>query len=160
MMQTECPVARSLAQIGERWRMLVLRDALHGLRRFDEFQASLGIAPNILADRLAGLVADGMLEKRQYSERPPRFEYRPTDKARDLVPVLVELVRWGTRWLSPEGPTVELIERSTGRQVDPVLVDAMTGLPLTASNVRLRPGPAAGPEIYARAARIRAGRRS
>jgi len=156
----ECPIARSLAQIGERWRMLVLRDALHGLRRFDEFEDSLGIAPNILADRLAGLVADGMLEKRQYSERPPRFEYWPTDKARDLVPVLLALVRWGTRWLSPEGATVELVERSTGRLVDPVLVDATTGAPLTAHTVRLRPGPAAGPEIYARAARIRAGRRS
>jgi DNA-binding HxlR family transcriptional regulator len=156
----ECPVARSLAQIGERWRMLVLRDALHGLRRFDEFEASLGIAPNILADRLGGLVADGMLEKRRYSERPPRFEYWPTDKARDLVPVLLTLVRWGTRWLSPEGPTVELVDRSTGRPVDPVLVDAHTGERLTASTVRLRPGPAAGPEIFARAGLIRAGRRS
>jgi DNA-binding HxlR family transcriptional regulator len=154
----ECPVARSLDQIGERWRMLVLRDALHGIRRFDEFQASLGIAPNILADRLAGLVADGMLEKRQYSERPPRFEYRPTDKARDLVPVLIALVAWGTRWLSPEGPTVELIDRWTGRPVDPVLVDATTGGPLTASTVRIRPGPAAGPEIYARTAHIRSSR--
>src|SRR5271156_593080 len=127
----ECPVARSLDQIGERWRMLVLRDVLHGLRRFDEFQASLGIAPNILADRLAGLVADGMLEKRRYSVRPPRFEYWPTEKTRDLVPILVALVRWGTRWLSPDGPTVELIERATGRPVDPVLVDAATGQPLT-----------------------------
>jgi DNA-binding HxlR family transcriptional regulator len=155
----ECPVARSLEQMGDRWRMLVLRDALHGLRRFDEFEESLGIAPNILANRLSGLVADGMLEKRPYSLRPPRYEYWPTEKTRDLVPVLVALVRWGTRWLSPEGPTVELIDRSSGRLVDPVLVDAATGHSLTASTIRLRPGPAAGPEIHGRAARIRAGRR-
>ena len=82
-------IGRGLAKVGDAWSMLILRDALHGLRRFDEFEASLGIAPNILADRLGGLVADGMLEKRRYSARPPRFEYWPTDKARDLVPVLL-----------------------------------------------------------------------
>jgi DNA-binding HxlR family transcriptional regulator len=152
----ECPVARSLEQIGDRWRMLVLRDALHGLRRFDEFEESLDIAPNILANRLAGLVADGMLEKRAYSTRPPRYEYWPTEKTRDLVPVLIALMRWGTRWLSPEGPTVELIDRSSGRRVEPVMVDATTGQSVTASTVRLRPGPAAGPEILGRTARIRA----
>jgi len=154
-MQSECPVARSLAELGERWRLLVLRDALHGVRRFDEFEESLGIAPNILADRLGGLVADGLLEKRIYSERPPRYEYRPTEKARDLVPVLIALVRWGTRWLSPDGPTVELIDRSTGQAVEPVLVNAATGEPISVATVRLRPGPAAGPEIHARAALIR-----
>jgi DNA-binding HxlR family transcriptional regulator len=146
-MQSECPVARSLAELGERWRLLVLRDALHGLRRFDEFQDSLGIAPNILADRLNGLVRDGMLEKRQYHERPPRYEYWPTAKARDLVPVLIALVAWGTRWLAPEGPAVEVIDRSTGE-------------PVAWGTVRLRPGPAAGEEIFARAARIRARSRS
>jgi DNA-binding HxlR family transcriptional regulator len=156
MQQSECPVARSLAELGERWRLLVLRDALHGLRRFDEFEESLGIAPNILADRLSGLVADGMLEKRRYSERPPRYEYWPTDKARDLVPVLIALVDWGTRWLFPEGPTVELIDRSSGRPVEPVLVNAATGQPISSTTVRLRPGPAAGPEIQARTALIRA----
>jgi DNA-binding HxlR family transcriptional regulator len=155
-MQSECPVARSLAELGERWRLLVLRDALHGLRRFDEFQESLGIAPNILADRLNGLVRDGMLEKRQYRDRPPRYEYWPTEKARDLVPVLIALVAWGTRWLAPEGPTVEVIDRSTGEAVEPVLVNGATGRPVAWGTVRLRPGPAAGEEIHARAALIRA----
>jgi DNA-binding HxlR family transcriptional regulator len=151
-------VARSVAEFGERWRLLIVRDALHGLRRFDEFQESLGIAPNILTDRLNGLVADGMLEKRRYSERPPRYEYCPTPKAKDLVPVLIALVRWGTRWLSPEGATVELVDRTSGEPIDPVLVDAVTGQPISASTVRLRPGPAAGPEIHARTALIRARR--
>jgi DNA-binding HxlR family transcriptional regulator len=157
-MQSECPVARSLAELGERWRLLVLRDALHGLRRFDEFEESLGIAPNILADRLNGLVADGMLEKRLYTERPPRYEYWPTEKARDLVPVLIALVAWGTRWLSPDGPTVEMIDRSTGRPIEPVLINTATGQPISSATVRLRPGPAAGPEIFARTAMLRARR--
>src|SRR5271155_4562417 len=135
-MQSECPVARSLAELGERWRLLVLRDALHGVRRFDEFEESLGIAPNILADRLGGLVADGLLEKRIYSERPPRYEYRPTEKARDLVPVLLALVRWGARWLAPDGPPGESTPRRPGEAVEPVLVNAATGEPISVATVR------------------------
>src|SRR5215470_10385203 len=92
-----CPIARSLERVGEWWSMLILRDALHGYTRFDEFQKSLGIAPNMLARRLDALVEAGLLERRRYSEHPPRDEYLPTDCARDFRPVLIALTAWGNR---------------------------------------------------------------
>ena len=92
-----CSVARALEAIGDRWTMLVIRDAFVGVRRFDEFQQRLGIARNVLTDRLSRLVEDGILERHRYQERPPRFEYRLTDKGVDLFPVLVSLMKWGDR---------------------------------------------------------------
>src|SRR6201995_4682474 len=87
-----CPIARSLERVGEWWSMLILRDAFAGRTRFDEFQQSLGIAPNMLTRRLATLVEAGMLERRAYSERPPRDEYVLTERGRDFKPVLIALV--------------------------------------------------------------------
>ena len=98
-----CPIARSLEQVGEWWSMLILRDAFAGKTRFDEFRQSLGIAPNILTRRLASLVEAGMLEKRRYSERPPRDEYVLTARGRDFRPVLVELVAFGKRHFPAPG---------------------------------------------------------
>src|ERR1700758_2585129 len=98
----QCPIARSLERVGERWSILILRDAFHGLTRFDQFQKSLDIAPNILARRLKSLVERGLLEKRPYRERPKRFEYLLTAKARDFRPVLVSLIAWGNTHLAPE----------------------------------------------------------
>src|SRR6202158_4480042 len=92
-----CPIARSLEYVGEWWSILILRDALHGLRRFDEFQRSLDIAPNMLARRLKALVEAGLLERRRYSEHPPRDEYLPTARGRDFRPVLIALLAWGNR---------------------------------------------------------------
>src|SRR3954469_17449963 len=89
-----CPIARSLERVGEWWSMLIMRDALHGMTRFDEFQNSLGIAPNMLTRRLNSLVETGLLERRRYSEHPPRHEYVPTDRGRDFFPVLVTLLTW------------------------------------------------------------------
>src|SRR4051812_25620460 len=97
-----CSVARALEVVGERWTLLILRDAFLGVRRFDDFQADLGIARNVLTDRLGRLVNAGVLEKRAYSERPPRFEYRLTDKGRDLWPVVHALARWGDKHDAPE----------------------------------------------------------
>ena len=151
----ECPIARSMAQIGDSWRILILRDALDGFRRFDDFQANLGIAPNILTQRLSALVADGLLTRRRYQRHPPRYEYEPTDKARELWPLLVTLIRWGTKWLSPEGPTIELVDATTGRRLDPVLVDRSTLRVIRPQDVVVRPGPAAGAEVLARAERLR-----
>ena len=91
-----CPIARSLEHVGEWWSMLILRDAFGGTTRFDDFQRSLGIAPNMLTRRLAALVDAGLLERRPYSERPPRDEYVLTERGRDFKPVLTPLVGAGS----------------------------------------------------------------
>ena len=135
----ECPIARSMAEVGDSWRILILRDALNGLRRFDEFQANLGIATNILAQRLSALVDDGLLERERYQQRPPRYEYVPTAKARDLWPLFVVLIRWGTKWVLPDGPTVELIDRPSGRPIDYDIVDRATGERLRPKDLGVRP---------------------
>jgi DNA-binding HxlR family transcriptional regulator len=101
-----CSIARALELVGERWTLLIIRDALLGLRRFDEFQESLGVARNVLTDRLARLVAEGILERSVYSERPPRFDYRLTEKGRELAVPLLALMQWGDRHLSPKPPRV------------------------------------------------------
>src|SRR5947209_10615850 len=125
-----CPIARGLDRVGEWWSILILRDAVHGFTRFDEFQKSLGIAPNMLTRRLDALVEAGLLERRRYSERPPRHEYVLTDRGRDFRPVLVALLAWGNKHFAPEGASVLLVDRQTGAAVDPVLVDPATGRPV------------------------------
>src|SRR3954471_14392556 len=87
-----CPIARSLERVGEWWSMLIMRDALHGMTRFDEFQKNLGIAPNMLTRRLNALVEAGLLDRRRYNDRPPRHEYVPTARGRDLRPVVISLL--------------------------------------------------------------------
>src|SRR5882672_5043456 len=126
----QCPIARSLERVGEWWSILILRDALHGLTRFDEFQKSLDIAPNMLTRRLNGLVESGLLERRRYSERPPRDEYVLTARGRDFRPVLLALLAWGNKHFAPEGASVQLIDTKTGAAVDPILVDPATGKPI------------------------------
>jgi DNA-binding HxlR family transcriptional regulator len=98
-----CPIARSLEHVGEWWSMLILRDAFGGTTRFDDFQRSLGIAPNMLARRLAALVDAGLLERRPYSERPPRDEYVLTERGRDFKPVLTALVVFGRKHFAAAG---------------------------------------------------------
>ena len=126
-----CPIARSLERVGEWWSMLILRDAFAGLSRFDEFERSLGIAPNMLSRRLAALVEAGMLEKRRYSERPPRDEYVLTDRGRDFREVLFALMAFGNRNFAPEGASVMVVDAVSGVPADPVLVDRSSGRPLT-----------------------------
>ena len=102
-----CPIAQSLEVVGEWWTPLILRDVLMvGLTRFDDIQANLGIAPTVLTSRLNHLVRHGLLERRQYSERPARFEYVPTESARELEPVLDALARWGRKWTTVPPPDV------------------------------------------------------
>jgi DNA-binding HxlR family transcriptional regulator len=122
-----CPIARSLERVGEWWSILILRDAFKGVSRFDQFQKSLGIAPNMLTRRLNTLVDSGLLERRLYSEKPPRHEYVLTDRGRDFRPVLWALVAWGNKHFPPEGETVVVVDAETGEQVDPVLVDGRSG---------------------------------
>ena len=123
----KCPIARSLDRVGEWWSILILRDAFYGLRRFDEFQKSLGVAPNILTRRLNALVQSGLLERRRYSDHPPRDEYLLADRGRDFHPVLLALSAWGNRHFAPEGAAVQLVNNRTGALVEPVLVDGATG---------------------------------
>jgi DNA-binding HxlR family transcriptional regulator len=99
-----CSIARALEVVGERWTLLIVRDAFLGLRRFEQFQESLGIARNVLTDRLNRLVEEGILERVRYSERPERFEYRLTGKGRELNIALTGLRQWGDKYLSEKPP--------------------------------------------------------
>ena len=149
----QCPIARSLERVGEWWSMLILRDAFLGSTRFDEFQKSLGIAPNMLTRRLNALVESGLLERRAYSTRPPRHEYVLTERGRDFRPVLWSLIAWGNKHFAPEGKSVVIIENATGREVDPVLADRSTGRPLAPPEFTAIAGPAASEKTKARYAK-------
>ncbi len=138
-----CPIARSLEHVGEWWSMLILRDAFAGLTRFDEFEQSLGIAPNMLSRRLSALVEAGMLERRRYSERPPRDEYVLTERGRDFRGVLLSLMAYGNRHFAPEGARVMLVDAVSGAPADPVLVDRHSGRPLGGPDFKVVRGPAA-----------------
>jgi DNA-binding HxlR family transcriptional regulator len=139
----QCPIARSLERVGEWWSILILRDAFHGLTRFDQFQKSLDIAPNMLTRRLGTLVESGLLERRRYHERPPRYEYVLTERGRDFRPVLWALLSWGNKHFAPEGKSVVIVDRDTGAEADPVLVDRASGRPLSEPEFRSAAGPAA-----------------
>jgi DNA-binding HxlR family transcriptional regulator len=132
-----CPVGRGLARAGDAWSMLILRDAGLGRTRFDDFQKSLGIAPNILTRRLAALVEAGMLERRRYSERPPRDEYVLTEAGRDYLPVLQALGGWARKHFG-EGAMSDLVDASSGRTITPLVVDSESGVPLSEIAVTLR----------------------
>ena len=117
--EAACSIASSLDIVGDRWTILILRDAFRGLHRFDEFRRDLEIPRAVLADRLRRLVQAGVLVKRQYSEHPPRDEYRLTDMGRELSPILVALMQWGDRWLGgPDGPPTVLVHEPCGTEVD------------------------------------------
>ncbi|MET2830737.1 winged helix-turn-helix transcriptional regulator [Mesorhizobium shangrilense] len=138
-----CPIARSLDDVGEWWSILLLRDAFQGLTRFDQFQKSLDIAPNILARRLNSLVERGLFEKRAYCERPLRHEYILTAKARDFRPVLLSLLAWGNKHLAPEGPSLVVVNKADGRWAEPVLVDRHSGRELDSEDFTMATAPAA-----------------
>lgn len=148
----ECPIARSLERVGEWWSILILRDAFNGLTRFDEFQDSLGIAPNMLTRRLKALVDAGLMEKQLYCQRPPRYEYRLTAMGISFRPVLVLLQTWGNANFAPEGKSVLTINATTGREAEPILVDKVSGLPITFPTFRSAAGPAASEQTRSRLA--------
>lgn len=139
----QCPIARSLERVGEWWSILILRDCFHGLTRFDEFEKSLGIAPNMLTKRLIGLTEAGLLERRQYNDRPPRFEYLLTERGRDFRPVLHALLAWGNKHFAPEGASVLIVDQETGQVAEPVMMDRVSGRSLSDPVFRSAPGPAA-----------------
>jgi DNA-binding HxlR family transcriptional regulator len=154
----QCPIARSLERVGESWSILILRDAFQGMTRFDEFQKSLGIAPNMLTRRLKSLVESGLLRRRLYSEHPPRYEYIATDLGRDFRPVLWTLISWGNKHFSPEGPSVIVVDAATGEVADPIVVDRKSGRALRTPDFKTAAGPAANARTRARYAAVDSGK--
>lgn len=112
-----CSIDAALEVIGDRWSILIVRDTFKGIRRFEEIQRDLGIPRAVLTDRLRSLVAAGVLARREYMERPPRYEYRLTEMGRELSPILVSLMHWGDRWMGDGEPPVQLVHRACGTPV-------------------------------------------
>jgi DNA-binding HxlR family transcriptional regulator len=155
-----CSIAGALEVVGERWSLLIIRDVFLGVRRFDQLQANLGIARNVLQTRLTGLVDQGVLEKRPYSDHPPRYEYRLTDKGLDLWPTLVALMYWGDSHAAPAaGPPVLLAHRGCGGAVDGHRICTECGERLSVRDVIAQPGPGVPTEhpLLRRADRTSAG---
>jgi DNA-binding HxlR family transcriptional regulator len=134
-----CSIARTLERVGDRWTLLVIRDVVLGYRRFDQLLTSLGIASNVLTDRLTRLVAEGILERVRYSERPERFEYRLTEKGRELGVPLLALMQWGDRYISDKPPRIA--RRQSDRSPITVRLVADDGSAVRAGDVELVPGP-------------------
>jgi DNA-binding HxlR family transcriptional regulator len=138
-----CSIARALEVVGERWTLLIIRDVFLGLRRFEQFQQSLGIARNVLTDRLNRLVDEGILERVRYSERPERYEYRLTQKGRDLNIALSGLRQWGDKYISEKPPKL-LRRKADKKPVVAALVPKGTAV-LRAEELELVPGPGQTP---------------
>jgi DNA-binding HxlR family transcriptional regulator len=134
-----CPIARATDLVGDWWTPIILRNACAGQQRFDQFQESLGVPRAILSRRLNRLVEEGLLRKERYAERPPRYEYLLTDKGRAFWDVLAALWRFGEDWMWEPGtsPSVQLVDRETGRELRPVVVDENTGERLELRRVRM-----------------------
>jgi DNA-binding HxlR family transcriptional regulator len=122
-----CSISRGLALVGDTWSVLILRDASRGMTQFDQFRTSLGIAPNILSRRLKALTEAGVLEKRRYSERPPRDEYVLTQAGREFLPIMAALGEWGRRYNGGGAPMSHLVDDETGERVRAVVIDETTG---------------------------------
>jgi DNA-binding HxlR family transcriptional regulator len=138
-----CSIARTLGIVGDRWTLLVLRDVVLGLHRFEQLLTSLGVASNVLSDRLNRLVAEGILERVRYSERPERFEYHLTKKGRELGVALIALMQWGDRYISDKPPRIARRRRDQAR-VSARLV-ARDGSVVTSDELELAPGPGLEP---------------
>jgi DNA-binding HxlR family transcriptional regulator len=143
-----CSIARALELVGERWTLLIIRDAFLGLSRFDEFQESLGIARNVLTERLGRLVEMGILERVLYSEHPKRYEYRLSEKGRDLGAPLLALMQWGDRYVSDAPPRVAR-RHGDGAPVVVALVSESDGSLVDAGEIELAPGPGLKPAARA-----------
>jgi DNA-binding HxlR family transcriptional regulator len=147
--EKNCSIAKPLSFLGERWTMLILRELFLGRRRFDDFQASLGVATNMLSARLTTLTEEGIVERRRYSEHPERFEYVLTEKGRDLQPILLALLAWGDRYTAEDGPPMEVVHEDHAFHMIPTC--SVCGEPIDTHNVHTRPGPGANEEQRRRA---------
>jgi len=133
-----CSIAQTLDVVGDTWTLLIVRDALFGIKRFDDFRRSLEIPRATLTSRLDSLVEHGVLERLRYQDRPERHEYLLTEKGRDLRRVMVSMLQWGDEWSALPEPPVTLIDADTGGEIEPVYVDRRTGRPLSELNVTRR----------------------
>jgi DNA-binding HxlR family transcriptional regulator len=142
----ECSIARAMDVVGDRWSILLLREAYYGTRRFDEFQYYLGVAPNILSARLKKFADLGMMKRVPLPEHSGRYEYVLTNKGRDFFPTYLALKRWGDDWLAePEGPQVVFMDRSSGRQIEYPTPLSARGKPLQLEDIKIVPGSGAVP---------------
>ncbi len=141
MDERPCSIQRSLDILGDRWTILIMRDAFRGVRRFDDFRTGLEIARPVLTDRLKRLVEAGVLERRLYCEHPPRFEYRLTAMGAALSPALVALMRWGDEWLADDGPPTVLVHERCGYPLDQAFVCWHCNETFTQPDIASRPGP-------------------
>jgi DNA-binding HxlR family transcriptional regulator len=142
---THCSIARALEVLGEKWTLLVLREALYGIRRFDDFAQALGCGRGVLSDRLKTLVKAEIMVRRDYTEpgQRPRAEYHLTEKGRDLFPALLALSQWSERWTPPpDGPVARVTDRRTGRRVSVVMTSAEAP-GLSMGDIVIAPGPGA-----------------
>jgi DNA-binding HxlR family transcriptional regulator len=135
-----CSIARTLEVLGDRWTMLVMRDAFLRVRRFEDFQRELGIARNVLTDRLNRLVEEGILERVRYQDRPARFEYRLTEKGIDLWPVMMTMMQWGDRYYAPDGRPRVIRHRDCGGELIDHLKCSKCGAELGPRDVVADPG--------------------
>lgn len=143
-----CSVAQALEVLGDWWTLLIVRDAFMGLRRFSDFQDSLGISKNILAQRLGHLVEHGVLERVDVGEHGTHYEYALTAMGKDLVTVMTALRQWGDRWVfGPGKEPILVLDRRTGRPVPPLRIRGEDGEPLRAADMDVRPGPGATDEV-------------
>lgn len=143
--ELRCSVARTLSVVGDRWTLLILRDAFLGARRFEDFTRSLGLTRHRLSERLKKLVDHGILERRLYQERPARHEYRLTQKGVDLYPVLIALVGWGDRWMADaQGPPVRYRHKTCGHVALPTLHCPDCREEVRARDITPLPQPGAG----------------
>jgi len=140
----ECPLSTTLGVVGEWWTVLILHDCFDGYSRFDEFQANIGLSSSMLTSRLKALVESGILERRRYQQRPDRYEYVLTELGRSLRPVLVAMAAWRNAQLAPAERSMILVDAQTGREVEPVVVDASTGERIDGPGYVYAAGPAAG----------------
>lgn len=152
-----CSIAQALDAFGDWWSLLIIRDAFFGIRRFSDFQQNLGIAKNILSERLGWLVEQGILVRQDVGQTGQRFEYELTPKGEALLPVLTALREWSDQWVYGQGhePLV-VTERKTGKRVPTIKVKNADGRSLQRADLRSLPGPGADDSVHALFARLAA----
>jgi DNA-binding HxlR family transcriptional regulator len=141
--EMNCSIGRTMAFLGERWTPLVLRELFFGNRRFESIQAELGVASNVLSARLATLLEEGIVERRLYSERPERYEYKLTEKGLDLQPIILAVQAWGDRHAAPDGAPLDLVHLDCGHVAHALSTCDHCGGELHARNIRPEAGPGA-----------------